>query len=369
VFKNPVSLTNAYGFSVATVMFSTTILIAIQMRFVKHWHLAVAIAFFCIFGFLDGLFWGAALKKIPQGAWVTLMIGVICMSLMSFWTWAKGLEDKLDTDQRDNLQDLISSSPNSPAVISEKDPDNLHVPHLQLEDVEEIDRVEKHTEGGVQSQGVTEQLEAVKYFIRSAQTEQGIIPDHGEKYDDGSTELVRLPTCAVFHRLNAATGVPPSFIGFVQKWPALPRVVIFLTVRPLAVARVRLEDRYSVHKIRAIEGFYGVTYFLGFRDTFDVELSGVIDRICSIEARHDPRGSLAIIEEVRRVARRSTHVVPHYLVVSKKLGSGRVWAPLNWLRSVLIEDVYRKLATLFPDTVNWFGPAVEVVQVGVNATI
>lgn len=80
-------------FSVATVMFSTTVLIAIQMKFVKQLPIAVALAFFLVFGFLDGelfkievnddadsrkgLFWGAALKKIPEGAYVPLIIGFI----------------------------------------------------------------------------------------------------------------------------------------------------------------------------------------------------------------------------------------------------------------------------------------------------
>lgn len=86
-------------FSVATVMFTTTVMIAVQMKFVKHLHVAVAIAFFAVFGFLDGillffalatviahstltaLFWGAALAKVPEGAWVSLLIGVILYAL------------------------------------------------------------------------------------------------------------------------------------------------------------------------------------------------------------------------------------------------------------------------------------------------
>jgi uncharacterized membrane protein YdfJ with MMPL/SSD domain len=42
------------SFSVATVFISTTTLIAIQMKFVKHMHVAFALAFFAFFGFLDG---------------------------------------------------------------------------------------------------------------------------------------------------------------------------------------------------------------------------------------------------------------------------------------------------------------------------
>jgi KUP system potassium uptake protein len=76
-FKTSSNLTNAYGFAVATVMFSTSILLAVQMRYVKHMAIVFALAYFFIFGFFDGLFWGAALKKVPHGAWVPLMIGLI----------------------------------------------------------------------------------------------------------------------------------------------------------------------------------------------------------------------------------------------------------------------------------------------------
>lgn len=45
---------NLCRFSVATVMFSTTVLIAVQIVFVKHLPVVVALVFFSIFGFLDG---------------------------------------------------------------------------------------------------------------------------------------------------------------------------------------------------------------------------------------------------------------------------------------------------------------------------
>ena len=58
-------------------MFTTTLMLAMQMFYVKRWPVVVPIVFFLTFGFFDGLFWGAALKKVPQGAWVPLMIGTI----------------------------------------------------------------------------------------------------------------------------------------------------------------------------------------------------------------------------------------------------------------------------------------------------
>jgi KUP system potassium uptake protein len=76
-------------------MFTTTVLIALQMRYVKHLPIIISIMFLGFFGswmvsdepgdhlvcasadVLSGLFWGASLKKIPHGAWVPLTIGIV----------------------------------------------------------------------------------------------------------------------------------------------------------------------------------------------------------------------------------------------------------------------------------------------------
>lgn len=53
-FKSATALSLAYGFAVATVMFSTTVLLAIQMYYVKHIAVVFAVAYFIVFGFFDG---------------------------------------------------------------------------------------------------------------------------------------------------------------------------------------------------------------------------------------------------------------------------------------------------------------------------
>ena len=53
-FNNATQLTNAYGFAVATVMFTTTVLIALQIRYVKLLPMFVSILFLGFFGFFDG---------------------------------------------------------------------------------------------------------------------------------------------------------------------------------------------------------------------------------------------------------------------------------------------------------------------------
>lgn len=47
--------------------------------------------------------------------------------------------------------------------------------------------------------------------------------------------------------------------GFIRQWPALPRVVIFLSVSLVSTARVSPEDRYSVTKVRSVEGAVSVS--------------------------------------------------------------------------------------------------------------
>lgn len=61
-------------------MFVTTTLIAIQIPYVKHLPWILAVAWLLSFGFIDGLFYGAALRKVPHGAWIPLLIGcVLCV--------------------------------------------------------------------------------------------------------------------------------------------------------------------------------------------------------------------------------------------------------------------------------------------------
>lgn len=55
-------------------------------------------------------------------------------------------------------------------------------------------------------------------------------------------------------------------------------------------------------------GFYTVTYYLGFRDDFDVQVQEVINRICALETRSNPNESIRINEMIRKCAETYTHM-------------------------------------------------------------
>ncbi|KJA24112.1 hypothetical protein HYPSUDRAFT_39258 [Hypholoma sublateritium FD-334 SS-4] len=333
VFSDLANLTNAYGFAVATVMFSTSWLIAVQIYYVKRLSIIFALAYFIPFGFFDGLFWGAGLKKVPHGAWVPLLIGSILLGVMALWVWSKGLEDEFDGKNRMNLRHFIR---------------------------------QKQAEAVLDDGSTTESTDMTYYMIKEPAGNPEVTD---EKTGRGLTELVRIPTCAIFHKIASGQGVPHTFTGFIRQWPSVPRVVIFLSVCIVPKARVPQEERYAVTKVRTVEGFYGVTYYIGFRDDYDVKIEDLIDKICTIEEQLNPTGSAHVIREIRAVSASATHIAPHYHVVSKTI-SGRFFAPVvNYLRALLIESLYRRLATMFPETANWLTSADEIIRVGINAVI
>ncbi|CAE6535257.1 unnamed protein product [Rhizoctonia solani] len=334
-FKDLAALTNAYGFAVSTVMFVTTTLIAIQIPFVKRKPAALGAAFLLFFGFIDGLFWGASLKKIPHGAWVPLMIGCVLMSIMWFWTWAKGLEDEFDGANRRNLRHFMMLDS---VDYDEKVPPAAVIP--------------AHSQNGTMDQDITfvdDQL-ATGDELENEKLGLYLLLDSKER-----RLLPRVETAAVFHKLSAGKGVPHAFYAFLRQWPALPRVVIFLSVRVMPTGRVAPKDRYTVTRVRSLPGFYGVTYFKGFRDDFQVSIDDVIEKLYGLELRAAGLGSA---EALRAASKVTTHIVPSYYVFTH-----------SSLRALLVEGVYRRMSTMFPETANWLGSADEIIRVGVNAVI
>ena len=206
----------------ATVLFVTTTLISLSIPFVKGLPYFLGLVFLLTFGFFDGLFWGASLKKVPHGAWFPLGLGGLLCILMSFWHWGRTLEDKFDQNNTQRLGQVISSN---------------------LEADVDVDG-----DGPV---AATSSSSSSGERVHKVYVERG----HGNV-----TELGRIPVIALFYRNDSAgRGVPHGFASFVRRYPALPQVVIFLSTRVVGVPHVPLEDRYVVTKVRSFDGFFTVT--------------------------------------------------------------------------------------------------------------
>jgi len=359
-FQNLTNMTNAYGFAVSTVMLVTSSLIAVQIPLVKRMPWVLGLAFFLFFGFFDGLFWGASLRKVPLGAWVPLMIGCILWLVMIFWTWAKGLEDNFDGVNRHNLRHFIVNSFNKP--------------HGNIGDIK-VAKTSAH------------QYSTMATLTQGSGVEEASTEDDVASKDDGKgeslylvsedktfvRELSRVPIMAVFHKIAGGKGVPHTFYAFLKQWPALPRVVVFLSIKILPVGRLPAdEERYVITKVRTLKGFYGVTYQIGFREDFNVTVDEIVAGLCTVENRYarDEEEGERMVAEVRHAAETSiTHIMPNYWVFSRPINAGFLTPAVRYVRAFLIEGLYRQIAQTFPDSVLWRGHQEEIIRVGINAEI
>lgn len=99
-------------------------------------------------------------------------------------------------------------------------------------------------------------------------------------------------------------------------------------------------------------------------------MDDVIEKICDIEIISNPKECASIIKDIKSAAKNSTHIAPRYHVMSKNIDGGPFFTVIrNWVRAYLIEDIYFRLATMFPVTRRWVTSADEIIHVGINAVI
>eukprot|EP00698_Gefionella_okellyi_P002282 TRINITY_DN1208_c0_g1_i2.p1 TRINITY_DN1208_c0_g1~~TRINITY_DN1208_c0_g1_i2.p1 ORF type:complete len:578 (-),score=97.44 TRINITY_DN1208_c0_g1_i2:597-2330(-) len=93
-FQNASNLSNAYGVAVTGIMTLTTVLLAIIMYHNWKWPLFMVIPLTLVLLFVDVNFFAACLTKVPQGGWLSLVIGGFFGFLMVIWYFAQRKLDK-----------------------------------------------------------------------------------------------------------------------------------------------------------------------------------------------------------------------------------------------------------------------------------
>ncbi|GAA5888422.1 hypothetical protein JCM5296_000624 [Sporobolomyces johnsonii] len=332
-FGQSSNLTNAFGFAVSGVFIITTLTISVAIVEIKHLPIILALVFLVLAGFVDCLFFGATIKKVPHGAWFPL--GLACLLVIFFigWSAAKSLERTFDRKNRHRLSDLLHH-PNPPSPG------------------------EKVEEGGTS--------EAVG-------AGEGALPQYGELQGFKGMALARLPVFALFHDQTPSTQgtAPHSFTAFLRSYPSLPQIIVFLTIRTVAVPHVAEEDRYLVSRLRSFDGVYLATLSFGYRDSID--LSNVAqplrDRIVALETRGSPEGIEQRIAKVDCAIKGSvTHILPHLHIMADP--EAPVPKVVRYVRTFLLEEVYRRVKVNFPDFALYrFQDAEDVLRMGVCARL
>ena len=107
MFRTSSNLTAAYGIAVTGAMFVDTLLFFVIIRFLWKRPLWQAWLAVLVFGAIDLVFISSNMLKIPQGAWLPLVLGAGLVLIM--WTWQTGTAILADKTRRDAvpLPDLI----------------------------------------------------------------------------------------------------------------------------------------------------------------------------------------------------------------------------------------------------------------------
>jgi KUP system potassium uptake protein len=100
-FRNSSNLAAAYGIAVTGAMFVDTLLFFVIIRHMWKrpvWQAALAAG---AFGCLDIVFISSNLLKIPQGAWLPLVLGGAIVVVI--WTWTRGAQILTEKTRRDSV--------------------------------------------------------------------------------------------------------------------------------------------------------------------------------------------------------------------------------------------------------------------------
>ena len=107
MFQNSSRLASAYGIAVTGSMLVDTLLAVVVVRHMWKWGWPATLALLLPLGCLDLVFVSSNLLKIPDGAWLPLLLGGGLVLLM--WTWTQGTQILAEKTRRDSvpIADLI----------------------------------------------------------------------------------------------------------------------------------------------------------------------------------------------------------------------------------------------------------------------
>jgi KUP system potassium uptake protein len=107
MFQTSSKLASAYGIAVTGSMFVDTLLAVIVVRRFFKWNWLATIALLLPLGLLDMVFISSNLLKIPDGAWLPLLMAGILVLVM--WTWTQGNQILSEKTRRDSvpIDDLL----------------------------------------------------------------------------------------------------------------------------------------------------------------------------------------------------------------------------------------------------------------------
>ncbi|KAJ1327013.1 KUP system potassium uptake protein [Microdochium nivale] len=240
VFNNTTSLGQAYGVCVILVTFITTCLVALVAVLVWHVPIFLVAPVFLVFAALDGAFMTAVLTKVPDGAWVSLVLAFGISSIFILWRFGKEAQWSAESLDKLTALDLFDTSTTTRDGHS-NDHDDASI-----------------TATGNNAAGASSVSASIRHRGQPGHDPNG--PSHFQHQQQqprlapafGGHPVSTVPGLGIFFdKIGDPALLPVSFVHFVRKFAARPTVLVFFHMRPLPVPFVDLEERFVVTAARA----------------------------------------------------------------------------------------------------------------------
>ncbi|VFR00412.1 unnamed protein product [Cuscuta campestris] len=101
----------AYGLTFTMVMFVTTCLMAMVMAIVWKKKIQTVAIFVVFIGSIELLYLSAAIYKVQQGAWIPLLLSIICMGIMFTWNYGTLKKHQYDLENKVSMERILAMGP------------------------------------------------------------------------------------------------------------------------------------------------------------------------------------------------------------------------------------------------------------------
>lgn len=239
-FKHSSNVTAAYGLGVSIDFLLTTVFMSLCFFIFYKVHWMVVLVFFLVFGSLEMTLVIANLKKVPHGAWFTLMVSSIMFCFFATWRYCRELKIKQEYNDRVKLKDLL--------IRPDTEYDSVGGPVLKLG-----------------KQRTQKKPPPETYSIKN-------------KINGKMLPLYRYNGLAIMYTSvtalqNSASTVPKLFEVLCHSFPHLPEIFVFLCVRTAPVPHVSEEERVLIQSVKNYPGFYRCIVRAGFMDSSQISES------------------------------------------------------------------------------------------------
>lgn len=250
-FKNSNNVTAAYGLGISIDFLVTTCLLTLAMVYVYDFNMMFPIVFVLIFVPLEFCLVIANLKKVPHGAWFTLLITFTFFTFLSIWRWGRSAKIGQEIKSRvriSNIYPTLKQKPqaieldlNRNAVANTDDiPDNVSIDSAVDKDMEPAD----------------DTLTINSYFGRTKLTR-----------NDG---IVMMYNDTAQFNLNSPNTFPLLYSKIIKEFTSIPTVFIFVSFRTLSIPTVPNEDRVLLGATK-VSGHYKCIIRFGFMEDIGID--------------------------------------------------------------------------------------------------